>query len=273
MKLLLPILTDLNIQSGFGIRNPLKIRSLKAEPEILIQLWKDFELLDSKNIKFDGLEAVRIFLNEIFPAQTVATAKLATVEFDPKTFSIDDQKEFFKESFEGQCIFQDQASKNWTALLYDFIPDKKSGHRYSPILHCAHSAYVSDLHDSYAVLANFRPPYLKAETITQNMNMQIKSPQGELLSEKKMQLPFNASSLISIKDEFSAVGGFKPGSTLNFKGGASQFAIFTLFRNKKTGSLGIEHSLAPIYYCSGVLNPETRKTFYQNAFSDIKDMN
>ena len=145
MKLLLPILSVPHvlggIQSGFGIRNPLKIRSLKTEPEILVQLWKDFELLGSKNIKFNGQEALRIFLEDIFDPNLISQTKLATVEFDPKTFSPDDQKEFFKESFEGQCIFRDRQSKNWTALLYDFIPDKKPKHHYSPILHCAHSAW------------------------------------------------------------------------------------------------------------------------------------
>jgi hypothetical protein len=57
---------------------------------------------------------------------------------------------------------------------------------------------------------------------------------------------------------------------MNFKGGQSQFAIFTVFWNQKSQAIGIEHSLPPIYYCSNVYHPQSRQTFYKNAFSDIK---
>jgi hypothetical protein len=55
-----------------------------------------------------------------------------------------------------------------------------------------------------------------------------------------------------------------------FKGGASQFAIFTVFMNERTQALGIEHSLPPYYYCSGVFEPQNRKSFYERAFSDLR---
>lgn len=270
MKLLLPFLSEIGVETGFAIRNPLKLRSLKNEPQVLIQLWKNFDLIAKQKISFQGHDVLRLFLSDVFKQTELDQAAIASVELDPETFSPEDQKEFFKNSFEGQCLFRDLKTQKWTGLLYDFIPDKKPNHVYAPILHCAHSAYVSQTDESYAVLVNFRPTYLKSDKQFQSMNVQLKSPQGDLLLEKKIQFPFNSSYLMSFKNEFAALGGFKPGSTINFKGGESQFAIFTLFQNKETGSLGIEHSLAPHYYCSGVAQPESRKLFYKNAFSDIK---
>lgn len=271
MKLLLPLLSQIKVDSGFGIRNPSRVRSLKSEPGILVQLWKDFDLVDSKKMNFHSQDSLRIFLPEIFSDSLLMAASLATVEFDLDSFSAPDKSEFLKSSFEAQCLFRDQKTKKWSALLYDMIPDKKPNHKYAPILHCAHSAYVSSSINSYGVLANFRPPYLKPNRKNQDMNIQLKSPKGDLLAQKRIEFAFNSTVLVSFKDEFSSVGGFQPGCTMNFKGGESQFAIFTLFQNNQTGSLGIEHSLAPFYYCSGLLQPESREIFYRNAFSELKD--
>jgi hypothetical protein len=270
MKLILPLFNELGLQSGFSIQNPTEQYHLKKEPNLSITLLKNFEIISQKTIEFKNQSCLRVFLPEIFDTSSIKNAGIATIEFSKDSVDLEDQGRFFKNSFEGNCVFKNPINKKTAGLLFDFIPDKKPGHIYAPILHCAHSAYISAQEDCYTVLANFRPISLKPDQMTHRMKIQLKSPQGQLLGERSLDLLFNHTDLISIGDLFQDIGGFYPGCTVNFKGGASQFVIFTLFINRATGSMGIEHSLAPLYYCSGSVNPETRTQFYKNAFAGME---
>jgi len=271
MKLLLPIFHSLPIQTGFGLRNPKLLRSLRGEISVSVKIWKDFQLVAESSVGFENKQALRIFLSDLFSTEQLALASLATVEFDTERLSAEDRAHLKTQAFEAQSLLRHAQTKLWTAVLFDLIPDKKAGHQYAPILHCAHSGHVSPLHETYALLLNFRPPSLAVSQKNQKLHLQLKNPQGQLLKEEILSIDFNSTSLVSFREKFASVGGFVPGSTINFKGGESQFAIFTLFMNSQSGAFGIEHSLAPFYYCSGLQIPNSRKTFYQNAFSDMKE--
>lgn len=271
MKLLLPILNQLEIESGFAIRNPQVLKNLKDGGPARVQLWKDFHVINEVKIEFQKKPAVRIYLKDLFPDFEIKQATLATVGFSNLDFSEVDQKNLFPSAFEAQCLFRSKHSNSWTSVLYDLIPDKKPGHTYAPILHSGHAAYFDQDIDCYSILVNHRPQFLMPAKLEQEMNIQIKSPSGEVKTQKIIQIPFNHTTLFSYREFFPANSDFELGSSMNFKGGESQFAIFTLFRNVKTQALGIEHSLAPLYYCSGVRDNKTRSVFYKNAFSDVRN--
>lgn len=266
MKLLIPIFKKLPIHSGGSLKNLKIARNLSQETDLLVRLWRKFEVLAEKRLPFHESFSQHFFLNELFSEQELEEAGLATVEFDISRLPSTEKFE----SIEVQFLLKSKLSTNRASVLFDLIPDKKPGHTYTPILHAGHSAWVDSNTDSYAVLLNFRPPHLKTEEKVQRMHIQAKAPTGEILSERKLDIPYNETVEISYREEFKNLGGFQPGCTLNFSGGSSQFAIFTAFTNQMTQAIGIEHSLPPYYYCSGVFEPKNRMKFYQRAFSDLR---
>lgn len=268
MKLLIPIFKKLPISTGGSLRNLTLAKNLSAETDLIIQLWKGFQVIAEKKLSFDGQFAKHFFLEEIFPTEIVHSAGIATVEFDYSRLSEAERSKNFG-SHEVQLLLKSRESQTRASVLFDLIPDKKPGHTYTPILHAGHSAIVNSEMDSFAVLLNFRPPYLKTEEPSQKMRLQSKSASGDLIKERIIEVPYNETIEISYAEEFDSAGGFQSGSTLNFAGGSSQFAIFTVFMNHKTKTLGIEHSLPPYYYCSGVFDPKNRGQFYARAFSDL----
>ena len=233
---------------------------------MLCQIWSGFDLVGSKEISFDGDFHKYIYLSQLFSEEQIENSGIATLEFIFDGVPESEMQLLKKELFEAEIILRAKKSKSRSTVLYDLIGDKRPGHKYAPILHCAHTADVSENWDTRALLMNFRPAYLKSDQDSQKMNVFLKSKEGELLKTKTIDIKFNSTLTVSFAEEFKEFGGFKPGMQMNFKGGESQFAIFTLFWNSKSHSIGLEHSLPPIYYCKGILNPAHRGIFYQNAF-------
>lgn len=273
MKLFIPIFKNLPLDTGFRIQNLGLLKCLKKQPELLCQLWNGFTVLDSLKVSFNGSYYLNKTLNELFPESLLSQAGIATLEFELDDLPPEDKALLHNNLFEAEVILKGKTSNSWTTVLYDLIADKKTAHRYSPILHSAHTAEIGKFSDSFVLLLNFRPAYLKTEALFQTMELELKSPSGVLLATKNLEIPFNFTTTISFLQEFSLFGPFQPGSQINLKGGESQFAIFTLFWNSKTESLGIEHSLPPMYYCKGILKPNSRKVFYKNAFKLTRDKN
>lgn len=271
MKLFIPIFKNLPIDTGFSIQNLGLLRGLKKQPELFCRLWNGFTLVDSLKISFNSAYHMNRYLNTLFPETFLSQSRLATLEFDLADLNEEDKIKVKQNLFEAEVTLKAKDSGSWTTVLYDFITDKKSDHRYTPILHSAHTADVGTSWDSFVLLLNFRPDYLKVDKKTQTMHLELKSPAGALLNTKDLEIPFNSTETISFREEFALYGSFQPGSQINIKGGESQFAIFTLFWNSKTQSLGLEHSLPPVYYCKGIFEQNSRKTFYQNAFKTARD--
>src|SRR3546814_10232102 len=46
------------------------------------------------------------------------------------------------------------------------------------------------------------------------------------------------------------------GINVKFWGGGSQFSILTIYQNRQNGSIGVEHSLAPLYYLPDLIKPD-----------------
>lgn len=269
MRLLIPIFKQLPIEGGVGIRNIGLLKKFSQQPSLIVKIWKNLDILHQKTIPFQGMTARQIFLSDHFSADQISSGGLATIEFDQTSLSDVEKQKMFSQLFETQLALRSKNQKNWGSVLYDLVLDRKAGHKFSPILHSAHTAYITPDIETFAVFMNFRAPATAPSSTNQKMNLEVKSADGHLLGTKVLSLPFNDTAEISFSNEFQPYGGYHNGAQLNFKGGESQFAIFTLFFNKKTESFGIEHSLPPIYYCSAIYEPQNRVTFFKNALKGL----
>lgn len=285
MKLLLPVFNHRTAQSiqfklvaGASIFNPKFLGVGLPEADLVLRAWKGFEIKNESRLSFEGGRHLNFYLDEVFSDSEMENITLVTAEFD-ETVLPPSLIQAQYGLYEAKTLLK--APTMEAGVLYDMIADKRPGHRYSPIIHPFHTGVVHKGEgfaraDTFCLFVNFRPPSLrpKAESLhkpfegaqTQKMWMGLKKAAGNLVSEKILNLDYNSTDLISLGDAFAAFGGYQDGDQLVFKGGASQFAVFTLFVNHPFQSIGIEHSLPPVYYSSGLFSPQKRGQFYSRAF-------
>jgi hypothetical protein len=260
MYFLLPLIKDLPLETSFSCRNP-KFFFNSDKVGIVIELWSNFNLTGSK--AFNDLTDLALHFNlaDIFGNELIQNASVAKVFFVNIPPPIG--RNFL---FEMQLNLSWKNKKSIASVLYDMVFEKGKEHQYFPITHCAHASYKSEAISTYILIANYRPVFLKPNSIIQKLILTCNDNEGKLLGKKTLNYFFNDTNLISFDDEFYNFGGVSPGYQISIKGGESQFIIFTLFINKLTGAIGIEHSLPPIYYCSSIYKPENRSKFFKSAF-------
>jgi hypothetical protein len=285
MKLYLPIFNQKQntslpfpLFSGAAIANPKLINHQLPETEVIIKLWDEFSVINQKNMGFNASGSLQFYLDELFDEESLNKATLATAEFDPQTLPASKILKL-QGLYEVKSLLRSSSTE--AGVLYDLINDKMANHKYSPIIHPLHAGVPQSLGDSetFCLFVNFRPPELKPkenqlhlpfEAVSfQKMHLELKKASGNVISEKIITIPYNSTYLISLRDEFKNFGGYEHGDQIVFKGGASQFAIFNLFINPLNKSIGIEHSLPPVYYSSGLFKPEQRSLFYKRAFEKV----
>lgn len=291
MKLFLPIFnqkTDKKNMIGFPIIagasffNPKYLGVGLPEADLLIQAWDGFHLVQKKRISFKDEKFVSFYLDQLFSESELEKFSLVTVEFDPLALSPELMRAKYG-LFEMKSLLKTPFME--AGVLYDLIGDKKLGHKYSPILHPFHAGLTVQEEgtlttDTFCLFVNFRPPEISPyeanlhkpfEKIdTQALWIGFKKANGEVVKEEIIEVPYNSTKLISLGEAFTDFGGYSYGDQIIFKGGASQFAIFNLFVNKKNQSIGIEHSLPPVYYSSGLFEAQQRNRFYQRAFQKFQ---
>ena len=102
------------------------------------------------------------------------------------------------------------------------------------------------------------------------MNSSVCSKSARLASGGFV-VPYNSSFLLPVEATLARLGvaveALAGGVISHCRGGASQFSIFTLIRNARSGAVGIEHSLPPYYYVTGISHPAIRGPFYRHALA------
>jgi hypothetical protein len=169
---------------------------------------------------------------------------------------------------EGELLFR--SGQQQAAVLTSLVPLRDAGYKFSPILHQAHYNVLLDQFETYVVFTNLVG---EGELPTQanKLQVEIRNLKAEVLAVTEVDIGYNSTFLLAVGD-LARTHGVKldKGLSLRIRGGRSQFAIFTVFQNRVSGALGIEHSLPPMYFTEAPFNPNLRTRFQKAAFGDLR---
>ena len=266
-KLFIPSLRELGYSSGFSLRNPVAFGYAATEPlKVKVTLFRESTPQHTHFIEFERSQMYAISQEAEWnlPDGQTRPGDLITAEY------VSQLEEPLATDFacEGQLIFSSTETGARASVLLDTVPVRGKGHKYAPIFHNGHYMLSSDLFETYACMMNFNSDPAEGSADANKMEFRILSPKGKTLHVTTRALPYNSTSLLSVSELCQGVPCDR-NVTVLARGGAAQFAIFSVFLNRKTNAIGIEHSLPPIYYTEAVKHPESRKIFYQKAFGNL----
>jgi hypothetical protein len=167
---------------------------------------------------------------------------------------------------EAQILFRKK--DEWTSsVLSGFVPVRPPGHKFAPIIHTAHYIASEPEVETITLFMNLKDVSNTGTSDAGILNAEIRSRDGEYLATVQYSGKGNATLAVSSDDLLSNIdvsgGHSRKGINVKFWGGASQFSILTVYRNRQNGSIGVEHSLAPLYYLPDLLSPAVRSVVYQ----------
>ncbi|WP_128926846.1 hypothetical protein [Bradyrhizobium guangxiense] len=247
-RLLVPSLASIGQESGFAVKT--KATSIRV---------RTFQggLLASV-AEFDPAPIVRLRRSQWASHLPVSNDELNTVELvgEPGSES------------EGELLYRDGAQQ--VSVLTGLVPLRDAGFKFSPIVHQAHYNVLLPNVETFVVLANLVAESDKPAR-PNKMQVEIRNMSAQVLAVTEIDAGLNSTYLLPVA-ELARSHGIDPsqGLSLRIRGGASQFAVFTVFRNLTSGALGIEHSLPPIYFTEAPFNPALRGRFQKAAFGDLK---
>lgn len=247
-RLLIPSLAALGQEAGFVINTRLDL--------IRIRTFQGGALAAVAEFKPD--RAARMWRSQWAPELAATADEINTVELIGEGLS----------DFEGEISFRNDDQQ--MAVLTGMVPLRDPGFKFAPILHQAHYNVLMPNCETYVVLANLSSE--GEEALRPNkLQVEIRNLAAEVMAVAEIGPDINTTCLLPI-GELARQNGVAPeqGLSLRIRGGASQFAVFTVFRNLSSSALGIEHSLPPIYFTEAPFNPALRSRFQKAAFGDLK---
>jgi hypothetical protein len=247
-RLLVPSLGSIGHEPGFAIKTKGKL--------IRVRTFQNGLLASTSEIQ--PREFNRVWRSQWAGHLPASANELHTVELDGADSS----------ELEGELLFRN--GQQQTAVLTSLVPLRAAGFKFSPILHQAHYNVLLDQFDTWVVLTNLvgegdlpvKPNKLQVE---------FRNLGAEVLAVTEVDIGYNSTYLLSIRDLARSQGArVDQGLSVRIRGGSSQFAIFTVFQNRASGALGIEHSLPPMYFTEAPFNPDLRARFQKAAFGDLR---
>jgi hypothetical protein len=171
-----------------------------------------------------------------------------------------------------ECQMLLRQKDDWvSSVLTGMVPLRAPGYRYAPIIHTAHYIASEPEVETITLFMNIRDVSSAGPMDGGVLNADVSARTGEYLGTVQFPVRGNATVAISSDDlirELNLSGTqSSQGINVKFWGGASQFSIVTVYRNRANGSIGMEHSLAPIYYLPGLRDPKVRALVYQQLES------
>jgi hypothetical protein len=171
---------------------------------------------------------------------------------------------------EGQFLARDAGSGRYSTVLTSMVPFRPEGYTFTPIIGLTHYHKFGPEWENYALFVNCKGAGDAADG-GNPMHADYYSFAGARLAASDFIVPFNSGFLLPIEATLAQLGvpaeALAGGVISHCRGGASQFSIFTLIRNKRSGAVGLEHSLPPYYYVTGISHPAIRVPFYQRALA------
>jgi hypothetical protein len=169
-----------------------------------------------------------------------------------------------RRSIDAQIFWR--SATEYGSVLVATVRLRPAHFRFSPIVHAAHYYAVGDNYENFTWLLNLKGD--EAPAGEQNrMLIDYYARSGAKLSSRTLTFPCNSAMLVPLSDGLAAIGSSDKevgdGVVAHFRGGASQFAIYTIIRNRASGALGLEHSMAPHSFVYALGQPEIRARFLQ----------
>lgn len=250
-RLLIPSLATLGQESGF-------VLTTTTATAMRVRTYQAGKLAYTREYRLEGARATRLWRRDWAPDLPVGAEELHTLEI------VGEESEI-----EGEILFRTQDRSQQVAVLTAQVPCREPGFKFNPILHQAHYNLFGDHCDTYVVHANLvgegEPP-----AQANRLQIELRSLSAEVLAVEHKELRFNTTWLLPVRKLARDLGlPTDRGLTLRLRGGASQFAIFTVYHHNETNSIGIEHSLPPIYFTEAPFNPDLRKRYMKAAFGDL----
>jgi len=173
-----------------------------------------------------------------------------------------------RNGMQGQLMWRRRQTNEYGCILLDMVPVRPPGYRFSPIIHVAHYYSPGQVYENYTWFLNLCRSD-EGESSNNRLLVDYYGRSGQRLGSATLELPRNTSVLVPIEEKLHSIGvaqtTMADGVTAHYRGGASQFAIFVVTRNRMSGAIGFEHSLPPYYYVRAIGNPETRSRIYRSA--------
>lgn len=173
------------------------------------------------------------------------------------------------EEVEGQFLVRAPDGR-YGCVLTSFVPFRPAGYKFTPIIGLLHYYKFGPDLENYTLFVNLKGVGA-VDDGANRLHVDYYGFGGERLAVSDLDVPYNGSHLFCL-EALLAEHGVPPaalagGVIAHYRGGASQFSAFTLIRNARTGALGLEHSLPPYYYVTGISHPRIRVPFYARALA------
>jgi hypothetical protein len=172
------------------------------------------------------------------------------------------------EEVEGQFLAR-AADGRYGCVLTSFVPFRPAGYKFMPIIGLTHYHKFGPEFENYTLFVNLKG--VGDGGGVNRLHVDYYNFRGERLAAADLDVPYNSGHLHPVEASLAARGvpatALAGGVIAHCRGGASQFSIFTVIRNKRTGALGFEHSLPPYYYVTGISHPAIRGPFYARALA------
>jgi hypothetical protein len=170
---------------------------------------------------------------------------------------------------EGQFLVR-AANGRYGCVLTSFVPFRPPGYKFTPIIGLTHYHMFGPQFENYTLFVNLKGAG-DADGGANRLHVDYYDFSGARLAAADLDVPYNGGYLHAVEAGLAERGvpaaAFAGGVIGHCRGGASQFSIFTLIRNRRTGALGLEHSLPPYYYVTGISHPAIRGPFYARALA------
>jgi hypothetical protein len=171
---------------------------------------------------------------------------------------------------EGQFLARDAASGRYSSVLTSMVPFRPAGYAFTPIIGLTHYHKFGPEWENYTLFVNLKGAG-EGDDGGNHLHIDYYSFRGERLAARDLTVPYNSGFLLPVEGSLARLGvaaeAIAGGVIAHCRGGASQFSIFTLIRNRRSGAVGLEHSLPPYYYVTGISHPAIRVPFYQRALA------
>jgi hypothetical protein len=246
-RLLIPSLAAIGQESGFAVKTTARL--------IRIRTYQDGAVASVSEFRPGAI--TRLWRSQWAADLPVSGNELNTVELEGETDS----------DIEGELLFR--TDQQQTAVLTGMVPLRDAGFKFSPILHQAHYNVLVDHCETYVVFVNLAGEDAQPARSNQ-LQVEVRNLSSAVLAVTDIDVGLNSSFLLPVRELAQKHGApTNQGLSLRIRGGASQFAIFTAFRNLTNNALGMEHSLPPIYFTEAPFNPNLRARFQKAAFGDL----
>ena len=252
-RLMIPSLASLGQESGFTI-------ATEQCSRLRVRTYQRGRLAEVVEVPLDGAPALtRRWRHE--------WTSLPMVE--DELFTLECEEEDPENALEGEILFRTHDRTQQAAVLTNFVPCRPPGFKFGPILHQAHYNVIDETCETYVVHTNLVGEH-EQPTGVNRLQSEVRDFAARVLGVEQRDLGYNTTWLLPVRTFVRSVGGATEGGvTLRLRGGSSQFAIFTAYYRPESGSIGVEHSLPPIYFTEAPMNAALRARYLASAFGDL----